>query len=88
MDLAGERMVIIDTSKMAFVFTVGYDGVADMQAGDGIDKQQAARWLRDVAGTLDPPDDLPWNRQLARFSQMLDDVTVSDGPMHMLRIRC
>ena len=47
-------LVMTDVSKMAFVFTVDYNGVADMKAGDNISHEQAASWLREIADQLDP----------------------------------
>jgi hypothetical protein len=58
--LGGESFVLTDTSKMAFTFVIDYEGVADMQAGDGISKAQAALWLRAAADSLDPEEPTEW----------------------------
>lgn len=52
--LAGaEGLVLTDTRQMAFTLVIGFDGACDMQAGDGVSKEQAAEWLRKVADSLD-----------------------------------
>lgn len=50
--LGGEKAVITDTSDMALVICIGWDGAADIRGS--VDKVQAAAWLRLIADQWDP----------------------------------
>lgn len=52
--LGGESAVLTDARDMAFVVAVGWDGACDMHAN--IDKPQMAKILRQIADSIDPPD--------------------------------